>query len=268
MKTLFYSSLLGIIGAALLIFYCIPKDNLVTSTDFLQPFYNKELSTNTAPIPYKIASVNYNTDENLFSFTGTVTDEMADAFAEKVLTSKSKVINVYINSNGGYIDALLSMLDIMQGSDKKFVCVAKWAASAAAMFFEFCDERYITINGSLMFHNAAGGFSGEINKVRSRLEAVEDQLATIEEPIAARLGMTIEEYRIRASNEMWLNKIKAIKQHAADGYVAKITCSKTLVEKKLRVKRVEMSFFGPIEHEVEVSACPLIGTEKSIKQEK
>jgi len=194
----------------------------------------------------------------IFELKGVMVEQTATDFAQMVLESDSKRIYVYIASPGGQVSALDSMADTMKSSGKKFACVVKEAYSAAFMFLQYCDNRYILKSGTLMAHEASMRAAGTIKQIRSVLEVLEKILMRIEVDVAHRLGMAQHEYKLRIAYDWWLDSEDAAKAHAVDGVIGNVTCSKQLIKKRVDVKKVTTSIFGQDVQTVEKSGCPLI----------
>ena len=79
---------------------------------------------------------------NFFAVNASFDEVLLDSFTRRVMTTDEKKIFIYFDSPGGSVFALTRMIGIMKSSNIKFVCVARFAASAAFMMFQRCNERY------------------------------------------------------------------------------------------------------------------------------
>jgi len=81
---------------------------------------------------------------------------------------------IRINSPGGYISTLNSMLSIMESMDVEWHAVAIGRASSAAqMLLSLADVRYATVHARLMHHEAwswTGGSADEMQEDAKRLK--------------------------------------------------------------------------------------------------
>lgn len=196
--------------------------------------------------------------DNNFSFTGEVNDSLADSFLKFVFTNPSKDVYIYIDSPGGSVVAVGKMIEILRFSNKNFICVAQYAASAAFMFFEHCDTRYITNDGLLMSHNASITIQGEVPKVKSIIEALEKLLDEMDSRVAERLHLTYEDYKIKIKDDMWFTGKDAITRFAADDSLNYVGCTKELTEKRIKKEYMECSIFGCSNTLKTFSGCPLL----------
>ena len=199
---------------------------------------------------------------NHFAVTTAFTENLLDEFNKKVmLTDEGETLYIYFDSPGGSVFAVSRMIGIMKTSNIKFVCVARFAASAAFMMFQNCNERWVLPDGVLMSHNAAGGFRGELPRVRTLLEAVENIVHDMEIEIVKKLNIDMKEYLRLINNNLWLTKNSAWKYAAIDGVVNNVSCSKALITTKKTTYNLIRSFFGTVKQKVTKSGCPLLNTD-------
>ena len=194
----------------------------------------------------------------VFAFRGPVNESLKDRFIESVIKSSFKRFYVYIDSPGGSVFSIKAILDFMSSSDKEFVCVARYAASAAFMFLEHCDKRYMTRGGIVMSHNASAMVHGDLPVIKSRLRVLRRGVQDIEKRIAKRMRITFAAYKRLIKHELWLTPREAITRHAIDGIVS-VNCSKQLLLKKVKVVTTICGIFTGCKNKVTfISACPLI----------
>ncbi len=139
-----------------------------------------------------------------------------------------KRVLVRITSPGGSGFAMLqfiqSMQDLKKTTGARLVCYGDIiVASAAAITLEaVCDERYVTPSTLILFHEA------QIDGLPAHNEAqAEDEMAIlhrlnaiVDQYIANRIGMPMEEYRRHVyGRDWWLNAEELMAVHGADGIV-------------------------------------------------
>jgi ATP-dependent Clp protease protease subunit len=175
-----------------------------------------------------------------------------------MLNSK-KQMYVYINSPGGSVFSLSAMLDFMKGmkSQQEFICISRFAASAAFIFFQHCDQRLLLPRGILMSHNMAASLSGELPKIKSQLDSLLRIAKRLDTYLAARLGITYNKYKRLIKNELWLDRVSAKKLNAIDGLVH-VNCSPELKKQAVVKELVKCSSQVCKRFKYSVSACPLI----------
>ena len=206
-------------------------------------------------LPQKIT---LGTTTKFIAITEQFTESLAQDFAEAVMTSSVDKILVYIDSPGGSVFALNNMIEHMMYSDKKFTCVARYAASAAFMLLQFCDERFILpYGGILMSHDASATLSGKLPKLRNVLDVWQNLIEKIEFKVAARMGMSFDDYKDLIAHDIWMDYSIGKAYNAIDEY-AYITCTPDLVKERVTKTVNRCSFFGCQKVKVTVSGCPLL----------
>ena len=106
---------------------------------------------------------------------GDINDNAAQAFASNLLKTSyddpNRPIMIYIDSYGGAVDALSSMVGVMDSIPNKIVtiCMGK-AMSAGAVLLSHGDYRYISPHGRVMIHEISSGSSGNVNDLKNEME--------------------------------------------------------------------------------------------------
>ena len=167
-----------------------------------------------------------------------------------------------INSPGGEIDSGLQLVDFLN-TQKNIIPIAINAASMASAIFESMNERLIIGGATLMFHRAAGTFSGYFSEgeVESRLAYAKKMVLRLEKINSKALHLSLEEYRKQVTVELWMYGDEAITKHAADRVVEPV-CDSSLISKQVSEER--QSLFGSVS--IVWSACPLITLPLSVIQ--
>lgn len=151
-----------------------------------------------------------------------------------VAASQSSTVTVFIDSPGGDVLAGIRMLDAVAGlravkPDLRLVCYTHFAASMAFFFLQIaCDHRIVSQYSVLMQHQASLGMQGKWGEVQSRAELVKQVVDLVESKAAARLRLTLPEYRAKVVNDWWLVGVTAVKERAAD-FISQASCSADLV---------------------------------------
>lgn len=205
------------------------------------------------------------TEQNHFAVKSEFNETLLDDFAKKVYGNKEKTLYVYFDSPGGSVVSLARMLGVMkqaQNSGVNFVCIARFAASAAFLLFQQCNERLLFEDGILMSHDASGRFGGEIARVEKKMNLILQLMKVVSMPAANKMGLSYEDYRALTVNELWLTSINALDYKAIDNTITNVTCDKELLSKKKSITVEFFTFFGMGKANVLVSACPLIGGEE------
>lgn len=172
---------------------------------------------------------------------GVITEKSAAVTTlELMLREAAGVKDIYLilDSPGGEVDAGIWLAENVKAMNAQYHnnihLVVKHAASMAAMLLELIPgERYIMPQAVLMFHNAAVQLQMQtaehVDDIIKMLGELQKQLKITETEVAARMGLTWEQYHKAIENELWLHGNEIIEKDAADGIVT-ITCSKELID--------------------------------------
>ena len=152
-----------------------------------------------------------------------------------VAAESSKTVTVYVDSPGGSIGAGLRLLDAVDGLKAnnpglKLRCYAQYAASMAFIFLQVaCDTRIVSQYSVLMQHQASLGMQGKWGEVQSRAALIKQLVDLLEIKTAARLKLSLAEYRARVANDWWLVGETSLREKAAD-FIGTVSCSAELVK--------------------------------------
>lgn len=211
------------------------------------------------------------TPKNTVNIRTGVTDESMllaqQQLAELDLIRGKKDYPIYIvlNTPGGSVYAGENFIQFAKNY-KNVKTITIFAASMGAVIVESLPgQRLITNNGILMFHRARGQFEGQFaeGELESRLRLWTAIVNSMSERVAARMKMSLQEYKDKIVNELWIYGNEAIVQNAADE-VVDIKCSQELINTK--EEQVEM-VLGFIPVTFIYSGCPLMMNPIDMKPE-
>jgi ATP-dependent Clp protease protease subunit len=106
------------------------------------------------------------------SVRGDFSEEMANEFATSFHNAENgdqEVIPVVIDSFGGDVYALLSMIDIMASSKKKIATIVMGKAMSAGAVLVTCGSkglRFASPHSTIMIHSASGGGFGNVDEMK------------------------------------------------------------------------------------------------------
>ncbi|MDE2425766.1 MAG: ATP-dependent Clp protease proteolytic subunit [Elusimicrobia bacterium] len=159
-----------------------------------------------------------------FIWVNNFTEESAKQFVYKLLKlskkDKSKPILVYIDSYGGIVDSLATMLAAMDSvkNDIVTVCVGK-AMSCGSILLSHGDIRYVAPHSSVMVHEISFGAWGNFNDVVVEAEEVKRMNKYFMELLAKNCGKSYSEFKKVFKNErrnIYLDPQEALKFGIAD----------------------------------------------------
>lgn len=137
---------------------------------------------------------------------------------------------VKFTSPGGEVYTLLKTVQALEDVKKnhpgaKLVCYGDVivASAAIATFEAVCDERYVSPETLVLFHEVQGPIGGP---TEAQAAEVVDQIHIVnimlDQFIARRLGLSLEEYRVKVyGHNWWLSADGLVIAHGADAVVAR-----------------------------------------------
>lgn len=111
---------------------------------------------------------------------------------DKALATGQKILPIFIDSYGGYVDSLLGMLDYFQsfrdnGIEIVTIACGK-AMSCGSMLFSMGDRRYVGPRSRIMFHRVYGGVFGNADDIKVDAEESERLEKSLFEEISKNIG--------------------------------------------------------------------------------
>ncbi len=200
--------------------------------------------------------------------------EINDASVSKAMNDLSvlnkkrqlgSTIYLVLDTPGGDIESGETLISYLKSVPKVSTVTIFAASMGSAIVEALPGTRYITDDGTLMFHRAKAGLSGQIEmgEVESRLTWIKSIVLRMEKRNAKRMNMSLQAYKAKVKDEYWLDSGQSIATNAADK-VVDIVCSQSLIEAtdELHIE----SMFGS--YTVSFSQCPLFRFPLSIARAK
>lgn len=207
------------------------------------------------------------TEDNHVIFSGKVDAQSVSRAQVQLASLSSKlpdsaIIYLIIDSPGGSVMAGNQFIDFAQALPQKIKTIPLFAASMGYHMAQSFHERLALPSTTLMSHRASlGGIGGQIpGEFESRLNNIKNILTEMDQFVASRVGISLEEYKAQIHDELWLTGREAVTRKHADRLI-KAVCDKSLLSGN-RVESVN-TIFGPVQ--VEMSRCPLINGPISVK---
>lgn len=200
------------------------------------------------------------TKTNHILFSGKVDDESVakaqiQLAALSLTSSVNDTIYLVIDSPGGSVPAGNRFIDFANSLPQNIKPICLFCASMGYHMFQSFGERLVYSSSELMSHRVQiGGLGGQVpGEAVTRLNDIIAVSKKMDEKVASRIGLSVQDYQKLIYDELWLDGDSAVKLKHADR-IAKIRCSDEL----LKSKRNENynTIFGPID--VVFSDCPLI----------
>lgn len=113
---------------------------------------------------------------------------------ERAALGEDVPVLIYINSYGGSVDALNSILDTIDSIPNQVITVcAGTAMSAGAVLLSYGDERYIGANSRIMIHQVSSGTFGTVAEMTSNVKEVQKMNRRAARILAKRCGKTLQD---------------------------------------------------------------------------
>lgn len=141
----------------------------------------------------------------------------ADDFIRDLADIKASAITLRVNSPGGDVFDGIAIFNAIQRHKADVTAfVDGIAASAASFIVMAADTVVMSPHSQMMIHDAHGlcmGPADDMRKMADILDKSSDNIAAI---YAERAGGTVDEWRARMKDEMWLSDQEAVKMGLAD----------------------------------------------------
>lgn len=171
-------------------------------------------------------------EKNTAALIGTITDSSVAQLTlelgelDKIRTQDP--IYIYIYSPGGSVPATLMLIEFTKTMHRPIHTVSVVAMSCAFYLVQYMGTRYITESSVLLTHNAFFTHFEINDEQREIFDQSLIEINKIYSVIAARLGMSIDEYLSFMKAETPIKGENNIKLNTADKIVD-IECSKQLL---------------------------------------
>lgn len=135
-------------------------------------------------------------------------------FYNKCIADKVDDAIIYINSPGGYVTTLDSMLSLIESTPIKFHTVGiGWCCSCGLLLLAGGDVRYATNRAEIMFHDIAGGAYGHPDQLIEDVDRIKATSSRVMQKFASKtkksLKWWMDEYMKKSNRELWFDAKKA-----------------------------------------------------------
>lgn len=139
----------------------------------------------------------------------------------RLAETSNEPIYLLLSGPGGSVSMGMRVIAAMQASKAPVYTICDiLCASMDAMIHQFGKKRYVTSHSIMMFHPAAGGAEGDVDRMYSLIAFMKGYVGGIEHDIADRQGITFAEYKAKTQTNLWLDDVQSLEQHVSDGTVA------------------------------------------------
>ncbi|WP_437887407.1 ATP-dependent Clp protease proteolytic subunit [Phytobacter sp. V91] len=149
-----------------------------------------------------------------------ISGEINQTLTEKVVTQllllqgiSDKPIKIYINSQGGHVEAADTIHDIIKFiKPEVHVIGTGWVASAGITILLAAkkEHRYALPNTRFMIHQPLGGVRGQASDIEIEAKEIIRMLDRVNRLIADATGQTVEKVEQDTDRNYWMNPQEAI----------------------------------------------------------
>ncbi len=134
--------------------------------------------------------------------------------------SPDSPIDLYLNSPGGSVTAMLAIYDTMQfiGSPVATTCVGQAASSAAVLLAAGAPGRRMVLpHARVVLHQPSGGGQGALPDLALQAKEIVRLRAQMEQILSRHTGQTVERLREDTDRDLVLTAHEAVAYGLADG---------------------------------------------------
>jgi ATP-dependent protease ClpP protease subunit len=126
-------------------------------------------------------------------------------------------IYLHIYSDGGYIHAALSVMDLITSSKVDIYSVIDGAtASAGTLISIVCKKRYIRPSAYMLIHQLSSNIWGKMNELMDEFQNISDLHDKIIETYAKYSKLTVKKLKKLLKHDLWLNAEFSMKYGLVD----------------------------------------------------
>lgn len=181
---------------------------------------------------------------NFVELSGEIDEENINGAIKHLTYSKSNLIYLYINTNGGEFESGLRFIHILDSYDNKknIICIGEKVLSTGFSIFQACKKRVVMLSSTAMQHQMIISLEGQLYTLMRKLEYlkyIDDYLITHE---SKRLERSKEIYKSLKEHEWWLHGRSIVEKKAAD-IIQKVICDRKLSKILMSTLLVSACFF-------------------------
>ena len=156
--------------------------------------------------------------KNLIKLEGEVNNYNINYVIKKITNSESDPLYLYINTNGGDVEAGLKLIHTLESykNKKNIICIGKLIISMGFSIFQSCKERVILNSSKAMQHQMKIFLDGDIDTIREQFKYIENINQQLNKYESNRLKISEKKYNNLIKNEWWMYGKDILKFNAAD----------------------------------------------------
>lgn len=140
----------------------------------------------------------------------------------KIKEEDRQPIKIFINTNGGDLDATLHVCDLMNVSKTPIITIGQNAYSAGGLLLIHGHKRYCYPNGSYLLHSGSFGVGGNSHVAFDTADFYKKQMDGLKEIVCSNTKITPEMYQENYRNEWYMDAEDMIKYGVVDKILTEI----------------------------------------------
>jgi ATP-dependent Clp protease protease subunit len=168
-------------------------------------------------------------DKRYVKLFGAINEEKAEAFVESIISlnldDSIKPILIIIDSYGGSVDAMWSMISAMEMSHAPLttLCIGKAMSAGFGVFISGNKEcRLISPHARLMMHSITGGQLGNASDLETYTGEIKRLQSQMNDMISTNTKMNKKFIEEKMKMDFYMNAKDAVKYGAADKIIRKL----------------------------------------------
>lgn len=167
-------------------------------------------------------------EDRIIFLSGEITSELSNLIVAQLLfleaKNNTKPINLYINSQGGSVDAGLAIFDTINfiACDVSIICVGLAASMAAVLLA--CGtkgKRFALPNSRIMIHQPLGGAQGQASDIKIAAEQIIKLKDRINKILSKSTGKSVEQIEEDTNRDYYLTAQEAKEYGIIDAILEK-----------------------------------------------
>lgn len=155
-------------------------------------------------------------DNRIIYLDGEITEDTAKRIVETLLKLdiiNHKDIKMYINSEGGSVNAGLAIVDTMNSikSDLSTICIGRTASMGAILLINGAKQkRYIDTHSEILIYEVSSGVYGKVSEQHDKLKHFTFVNHKLQRIIASKTNMSLKEVKKDTKKkDTWINSNNA-----------------------------------------------------------
>jgi len=139
-------------------------------------------------------------------------------------STKDKPIKIIINTNGGDLSAVMTIIDVIRISKLPVVTIGIGKClSSGGLLLMAGHKRYLLPHSTVLIHDGSGATYGDTGKMLDSLEFTKKREETVREYILNSTSITPELYDSNYRRDWWIDSKEALELGIADKIITDIS---------------------------------------------